>query len=275
VHGFNAAAGRQTLGYTARGELVYPAGCLGVVLDLNLGRQRYARGGGVGARESKALALLSFAARRLPAVTKPHFRSPCLAPGLRYLNGHTDLVTCLRVWVGSPPASSHADQADGHARCLVASGETGRVPKVLVWSPGSAEEQPQLLACLKGFHRGGVAHVAWSPDGERVATGNAPSLDQWHTSLRVALSALAPPRLADSSLVRARVASGERGEALRGGVRVAGPVAALHGHRRRPPHPRRVLGQRPQVRDVRRRARVLLDPGATLGHVSCWTQVPH
>ena len=53
----------------------------------------------------------------------------------------------------------------------MASGETGRIPKVLVWSPGSSEDPPKLLASLKGFHQGGIAHVAWSPDGERIATG--------------------------------------------------------------------------------------------------------
>lgn len=84
------------------------------------------------------------------------------------MNGHTDLVTCLRVWVGAPVAGPEGLAAP----CRVASGEAGRVPKVLVWCPGSATDAPQLLASLKGFHQGGVAHVAWSPDGERVAAGN-------------------------------------------------------------------------------------------------------
>jgi len=74
----------------------------------------------------------------------------------------------LRVWIGTPPPLSEQGQ---ETPCLVASGETGRIPKVLVWSPGSSEDPPKLLASLKGFHQGGIAHVAWSPDGERIATG--------------------------------------------------------------------------------------------------------
>jgi len=135
VHGLNTKQGRQCVGYTGRGELVYPAGALGVVYDLNLGKQRF-------------------------------------------MNGHTDQVTCLRVFVGP----SHAVQGDDLAVTggltsapvtLVASGESGRVPKVLVWSPGSPTETPSILASLKGFHKDGVSQLAWCPKGERIVTVGA------------------------------------------------------------------------------------------------------
>jgi hypothetical protein len=79
-------------------------------------------------------------------------------PTQTYMNAHTDLVLCLR-------AHTLANK-----QTLVCSGEAGKVPKVLVWSTGERGRGPEVLACLKGFHRDGVAQVAWAVDGELVLT---------------------------------------------------------------------------------------------------------
>ena len=103
---------------------------------------------------------------------KGHLVYPCGALGVvynveageqQYMNAHTDLILCLR---------AHTLPSK---QTLVATGEAGKLPKVLVWSAGGPEpgKGPEVLAALKGFHRDGVAHVAWALDGELLLTGGA------------------------------------------------------------------------------------------------------
>ena len=113
IFGFNAQR-RQHCFYARRGELLYPAGGIGVVLDSASGAQR-------------------------------HFQH------------HADCIECLRVHHGAGDT-------------WVATGELGVRPKVLVWSAATLE----VLATLRGVHRGGVLHAAFSTDGVLLATVGAP-----------------------------------------------------------------------------------------------------
>ena len=113
LFGFNAQR-RQHAFYAARGELVYPAGTVGVVLDCASGTQRHAQ-------------------------------------------HHADCVECLRV---------HHAEGD----TWVATGELGARPKVFVWSATTLD----VLAIIRGVHRVGVLHVAFSGDGVLLATVGAP-----------------------------------------------------------------------------------------------------
>ena len=72
----------------------------------------------------------------------------------KFFNAHTDLVTCLKVY----------HTAEGST--IVASGEVGIRPSVLVWDC----ESRQLLSCLQGFHRNGIAQLDFSPDRSKLAT---------------------------------------------------------------------------------------------------------
>lgn len=134
VHGFNSKQARQTVTYTGKGHIVYPAGALGVVYNVELKEQLY-------------------------------------------INAHTDTILCMRAYVLP------------NKQTLCASGEAGRLPKVLVWTTGGPEagKGPEVVACLKGFHKDGVAHVSWSHDGELLLTVGATGFHcvavyKWRTS---------------------------------------------------------------------------------------------
>ncbi|ETW00430.1 hypothetical protein, variant [Aphanomyces invadans] len=65
--------------------------------------------------------------------------------------GHTDDIMCLAV------------HPEGH---VVASGERGRMPKVILWDANSGS----TLCVLSGFHQRGVSHVAFNCRGDLIAT---------------------------------------------------------------------------------------------------------
>jgi hypothetical protein len=84
----------------------------------------------------------------------------------RYLNSHTDTITCLKVYI-EPSDSIHktaeeeeaSSGVDNAPKTLIVSGEAGKVPKVIVWSPGSRFEEPRVVSTLKGFHKDGISQV--------------------------------------------------------------------------------------------------------------------
>ncbi|KAJ8599148.1 hypothetical protein CTAYLR_008287 [Chrysophaeum taylorii] len=146
LHGFNAQR-RQCVWYTARGELAYPAGSVGVVLDVPNRKQRF-------------------------------------------FNVHSDQIECMRV---------HRVKNE----TLVATGELGVAPKILVWSATTLE----VLSTMRGLHQVGVMHLDFSSDGERLVSVGAPAgvrLDrpgsqlvaiyEWRTE-RVAFTADVPSTL--------------------------------------------------------------------------------
>jgi len=80
----------------------------------------------------------------------------------KYFNAHSDLVTCLKVF--------HTEEG----ATIVASGEVGVRPSVLVWDCDSRT----VLSVLQGFHRNGIAQLDFSPDRTRLATLG---LDPYHS----------------------------------------------------------------------------------------------
>jgi microtubule-associated protein-like 6 len=123
VHGMNTKQSKGSVTYTGEGDLVYPAGCLGIVTDLESGTQRY-------------------------------------------LNSHTDTITCLKVYIEGDEENKGSKQGmNNGTTTLIATGEAGKVPKVIVWTPGSRIEEPRVVTTLKGFHKEGISQVAWSPNG--------------------------------------------------------------------------------------------------------------
>lgn len=71
----------------------------------------------------------------------------------RFALHHTDMVQTLAV---HPKHKS-----------VIASGERGLAPKVIVWS---AQTPVSTLSVLRGFHRNGVRHLAWMPNGRTLVT---------------------------------------------------------------------------------------------------------
>jgi WD40 repeat protein len=111
AYGFNGHSSRQTLYYSARGALVYPAGSVVVIHDAAHNKQR-------------------------------HF------------TGHNDLITCLKLF--------HNDMGD----TIVASGECGKTPVVLVWECDTR----RVLSALKGFHSNALIQLDFSPDRSKLVT---------------------------------------------------------------------------------------------------------
>jgi Ca2+-binding EF-hand superfamily protein len=68
-------------------------------------------------------------------------------------NEHTDDVVSFATWIPE----------DG-SRTLVATGEVGRRPKIIVWDT----DQCRSLCTIVGFHRGAVIQLAFSPDGSQL-----------------------------------------------------------------------------------------------------------
>lgn len=71
----------------------------------------------------------------------------------RFVFHHSDKVQTLAVH----PTNSH----------IIASGERGLVPKVIVWS---ALARDSTLSVLRGFHKNGIRHLAWMPNGRALVT---------------------------------------------------------------------------------------------------------
>ena len=75
----------------------------------------------------------------------------------QFFKGHSDAVLC----VAMHPESQ-----------LVASGDVGKSSKVLVWD--SEAPQASSVAALWGFHQAGIACLAFSRDGNKLATVSPP-----------------------------------------------------------------------------------------------------
>eukprot|EP00602_Paraphysomonas_sp_CaronLab_P006133 CAMPEP_0185021562 /NCGR_PEP_ID=MMETSP1103-20130426/4257_1 /TAXON_ID=36769 /ORGANISM="Paraphysomonas bandaiensis, Strain Caron Lab Isolate" /LENGTH=2261 /DNA_ID=CAMNT_0027553167 /DNA_START=29 /DNA_END=6811 /DNA_ORIENTATION=- len=111
VYGYNAHSSRNSVYYSARGSLVYPAGAVVVIHDV--------------AHNSQS-----------------HFTC------------HNDLVTCLKLYV--------SDKGE----TIVATGECGQRPLVLVWDC----ESKKVLSAMQGFHRNGIVQLDFSPDHVKLVT---------------------------------------------------------------------------------------------------------
>ncbi|TMW58376.1 hypothetical protein Poli38472_009935 [Pythium oligandrum] len=82
---------------------------------------------------------------------------------------HSDLVQCVAVH----PVNRH----------IVATGERGAIPKIVVWNTNTLGS---TLSAVRGFHRQGVAHLAWMPNGRTlISVGqdafNCVAVYQWET----------------------------------------------------------------------------------------------
>lgn len=53
-------------------------------------------------------------------------------------------------------------------RNIIASGERGLMPKVVVWS--AQDPLDSTLSVLRGFHKNGIRHLAWMPNGRTLVT---------------------------------------------------------------------------------------------------------
>ena len=71
-----------------------------------------------------------------------------------HFTGHSDLVTCLKCY--------HTPEG----QTIVASGESGTRPAVLVWDADTRT----VLSALQGFHRNGIVQIDFSPNREKLVT---------------------------------------------------------------------------------------------------------
>ena len=67
---------------------------------------------------------------------------------------HNDLITCLKLYIGEK------------GETIVASGECGQRPAVLVWDC----DTKKVLSALQGFHRNGIVQLDFSPDRVKLVT---------------------------------------------------------------------------------------------------------
>jgi WD40 repeat protein len=67
---------------------------------------------------------------------------------------HNDVITCMKLYFNE----------DGET--IVASGECGQIPVVLIWNC----ERKKILSALQGFHRGGIVQLDFSPDRVKLVT---------------------------------------------------------------------------------------------------------
>lgn len=87
---------------------------------------------------------------------------------------HSDLVTCIKV--------HHAD----NGKTIVASGECGIYPSVIVWDCDSKK----VLSIIKGFHRKCVTQIDFSPDNTKLLTlgldpYNSIAVYNWRSGVRI------------------------------------------------------------------------------------------
>lgn len=77
-----------------------------------------------------------------------------------FFSEHGDDIICLNtIFLKSPSAGDIT---------LIATGEVGKAPAIYLYAWHSADKVFQSLACLKGFHKKGVAQLAFSSDGTRL-----------------------------------------------------------------------------------------------------------
>eukprot|EP00941_MAST-03F_sp_MAST-3F-sp1_P000793 g793.t1 len=75
---------------------------------------------------------------------------------------HTDDIVSFAVWI-----------PEDHSRTIVATGEVGRRPKVIVWDTAECE----TLCTIVGFHQGAVTQLAFSPEGDHLVTTGMDALN--------------------------------------------------------------------------------------------------
>jgi microtubule-associated protein-like 6 len=88
--------------------------------------------------------------------------------------GHSDLVTCLKLY------------HDENGKTIVASGECGNFPSVLVWDCDSKK----ILSSMKGFHRRCILQIDFSPDRKKIVSlgmdiYNSLAVYEWRTGVRL------------------------------------------------------------------------------------------
>ena len=76
----------------------------------------------------------------------------------RYMSAHTDDIISI--------AMSHVHAKKRGAYSIVATGEVGRSPKIIVWESHSM----CVINTMKGAHQRGVTQLAFSPDGQTLAS---------------------------------------------------------------------------------------------------------
>jgi microtubule-associated protein-like 6 len=77
-----------------------------------------------------------------------------------FFSEHGDDIICL--------TSVFCKSANNEDISLIASGEIGKSPAIYLYAWNSADKSFQSLACLKGFHKKGVAQIAFSKDASRL-----------------------------------------------------------------------------------------------------------
>lgn len=89
----------------------------------------------------------------------------------RFCLEHTNLITCMSI---------------NPSRTFVATGERGLLPRICIWDPTGvaasrdegvgaidapvAETNMKVLCTIRGFHRRGIGHLAWSPTEKSLLT---------------------------------------------------------------------------------------------------------
>eukprot|EP00946_MAST-07B_sp_MAST-7B-sp1_P000354 g354.t1 len=148
VHGFSAQTTRNSLLYTVNGNILYIAAALAVVMNTETKQQRF-----MSAHTDDIMSIASFD------------------------------VTRKRKGAGSRGKRSGASQP----YTLVATGEIGHVPKIIIWEAS----RMRVLATIEGAHERGVVQLAFSPDGKTLASigldnENSLALHNWRSGTLLA-----------------------------------------------------------------------------------------
>lgn len=164
IYGYSALHSRHNLGYTANGEtVVYPSGCLGVVLDVARNKQRYF-GGGIlehAQGHSDSIQALTFSPDRKfvatgevgvnPKICVWHSDSPESGPVLEFRQGNgSEAVDCL-CFAGSLLVACDSRHVlrvfDGQAKRLQEERLDGRVLE-MAYSSGVLAAAGEKLLCF-------------------------------------------------------------------------------------------------------------------------------
>jgi WD40 repeat protein len=94
----------------------------------------------------------------------------------RYMSGHTDDIISI--------ALTHTGAKKRGSYSIVATGEVGRTPKIIVWESG----RMNVVNTLRGAHQRGVVQLSFSPDGDTLASiglddQNSLALHDWRSGV--------------------------------------------------------------------------------------------